>query len=72
MQTNDGTATSLRSKAHSLLTGLICCSALLLSGNVIAQNTTKPTSSSDITATHQLPPHVIRRFGTPPDVPEGP
>lgn len=66
--------TPLNLKAHSLLLGLICCSALLLPGCALAQETKQSESSdstNDATSTHDLAPHVIRRFGTPPNVPDG-
>ncbi len=60
--------------AVALVSGLLLSFLLGASGLVSAQDTTKKSTSTTTTVSpeHNLPDHVIKRFGVPPAVPTGP
>jgi len=61
-----------RSKSGSFIKGLLFSLLFCAYGSAVAQDTTKSTSNTNTaTAKHELPEHVINRFGTPPAVPTG-
>jgi len=53
-----------------LIVGGLFSLLIAASGLVVAQDSA--TSSTNKTSKHELPEHVIKRFGNPPDVPTGP